>query len=95
MTFSVTANVKCTIEQWRQTFYETRNAYRLALIPSTAVVLIPTVLAHSSFAHFGTFHFSPVRVRWQVFTTIGTMVFIDNNNFKRYLEVGQKLFVVK
>jgi len=35
---------------------------------------------HSSFAHFGTFHSSPVWVRRPVLTTIRTMVFIDDNN---------------
>jgi len=34
----------------------------------------------SLFAHFGTFHSSLVRVRRLVLTTIGTMVFIDDNN---------------
>jgi len=39
MTFSVTANVKCTIEQWSQTFYEPDIAYWLALITLLAIEL--------------------------------------------------------
>jgi len=35
MTFSVTANVKCSTEHWSQTFHETDLAYWLALIHST------------------------------------------------------------
>ena len=47
--------------------------------PSTAVV--PNLFwCIPPFAHFGAFHSSPVQVRWQLLTTIGTMVFIDDNN---------------
>jgi len=35
MTFSVTANVKFTIEQWSHTFYKTHVTYRLVQIDST------------------------------------------------------------
>jgi len=34
MTFTTTANIECTTEQWSQIFYETHIAYRLALIHS-------------------------------------------------------------
>jgi len=34
MTFSVTTNVKCSTEQWSQTFYEAHLAYWLTSGPS-------------------------------------------------------------
>jgi len=41
----------------------------------------PTFLIHSSLCSFGTFHSSPVRVCRLELTTIGTIVFTDDNNF--------------
>jgi len=67
--------------QQRKTRWITEFYSAISLRYSNSRPVVPNLFwCISPFAHFGTFHSSPVRFRRLVLTTIGTMVFIYGNN---------------